>query len=482
MNTQSMPSGLNWVVHAAELTRAARLMHDIALVNTVAKFATELDRHGIAWCVMRNHETFPRPRSDTSDFDLMLACKPSAALNILKAILQPPVGLGMVISRSGGGVISVFITLPGSPALRLDFMNTVSWAGRKVIATEVILANRRMVDQVPIPAPGHEVADSLMTHLFHNGHVKDEYRRPIQKTVEQNRVDFTACLAPVWGQRTADQLATHAASGDWAWFGAWVRKAKWRLLLGGCLQPVMAITTLWAFGLNIVHRILHPPGLWIAFLGPDGAGKTTVGDAYRTRLLTLFYAENQRHLHWRPSLLPAPGKLTGRNREPVNATEPHGKRSHGPVVSLLRFFYFWLDYVFGHWLRVRPILAKGGLVTFDRYFQDFRVDSRRYRLSLPGWLLRLTERFVPQPELLFVMDAPAEVLHSRKQELSIAEITAQLNSLRQLTAGNPAACMVRVDRSVEEIVDILERESLDYLNKRNRRRLAWDLFVEPAHV
>lgn len=457
-------------------------MHDIALINTVTNLAAEFDIRGIAWCVMRNYETFPRPRSDTSDFDLLLDSKPSVALEALRSVLQPPVCLGMVISRSGGEVISIYITLPGSPALRLDFMRKVSWAGCELLAASVVISNRHIVNDVPRPSPGHEVADSMMTYLFHRGRVKEEYRQHIQSTVQQNIAQFTACLAPVWGQKIAAELAERAIAADWAWFENWVHKTKRRLLLRASLSPFTALATLYEFGINTVHRVLHPPGVWIAFLGPDGAGKTTVGDAYRARMSTLYYTENQRQLHWRPNLLPAPGKLTGKNKGSYNVTEPHAKPPHGQMISLLRFSYFWFDYVIGHWFNVRPLLAKGGLITFDRYYHDFLVDARRYRLNLPKWLLSAAGRGVPQPELLFILDAPADVLYARKKELAPTEIAVQLNALRQLAVNNPSVRIIRVDRSVDAVVTALEIETIDYLNKRNRHQMDWPLLAGSVHA
>ncbi|MGZ5029928.1 MAG: hypothetical protein ACXWAT_04605 [Methylobacter sp.] len=123
----------------------------------------------------------------------------------------------------------------------------------------------------------------------------------------------------------------------------------------------------------------------------------------------------------------------------------------------------------GHEVKVRPLLAQVGLVMFNRYYLDFMVDPRRYRLSLPAWLINRILRWVPQPKLIFVLNAPTEVLYARKQELEQAEIRA----LHNLAISNPRGRVVRVDRGVEEIVDELERETLAYLDKRVRHCLGW---------
>ena len=448
-------------------------MHDIALINVVTQLTASFDHKGIAWCVIRNYETFPRPRTDTSDLDIMLACKPERALGILAESAHAPIGIGKFIVSRSNDVISIFLTLPDSPALHLDFVFDDLWMGCALNSAKALLKQRRYVRGVPIPAQGHEVAVSLIHYLFHRSEVKPEYRQKIQVSSVECRTDFVTYLASVWGARAANTIADHAAAGEWTWFATWQQGAKRKLLFRACIRPLSAIATLVRFLANTGRRILLPPGLWIAFLGPDGCGKSTVGQAYGARLNTLFPLERQRHLHWRPGWLPAPGKLAGTNTEPIDNTQPHAKPPYGSVLSLARLFYFWLDFVVGHWLKVRPLLAKGGLVTFDRYYHDFLIDPRRYRLKLPAWLLRATLRLVPQPELVFVLDAPAEVLHARKQELPQTEISAQLEALRRLSNGNPPARIINVDRPLSEIIDELEIETLNYLDLRNRHQLGW---------
>ena len=46
----------------------------------------------------------------------------------------------------------------------------------------------------------------------------------------------------------------------------------------------------------------------------------------------------------------------------------------------------------------------------DRYYYDFFVDQRRYRLRVPQAIVRLGHFFLKKPDLVVLLDAPAEVL------------------------------------------------------------------------
>jgi thymidylate kinase len=175
---------------------------------------------------------------------------------------------------------------------------------------------------------------------------------------------------------------------------------------------------------RVMGAKLKNEGLWVAFLGPDGSGKSSVQEGYVPLMSSLFVSTNRFHL--RPRLLR--GSAAGMTPN----VDPHGQVPRGAFVSVVKLFFIWCDYVLGYALRIRPLLRQGGLVIFDRYYYDFLVDFRRFRYGGPQWPVALLARWVPRPDLLLILNAPAEVLQARKQEVLPEESQRQMNSYREI--------------------------------------------------
>ena len=117
-------------------------------------------------------------------------------------------------------------------------------------------------------------------------------------------------------------------------------------------------------------------------------------------------------------------------REPRANCDPHGQPARGTLISVFKLAYLLVANWLGYLVAVRPQLAHGKLVLFDRYFPDCLVDPKRYRL--PASCRRMTEliaRLLPQPDLYVVLDAPASVLQERKHEVTLAESERQRQGL-----------------------------------------------------
>lgn len=177
------------------------------------------------------------------------------------------------------------------------------------------------------------------------------------------------------------------------------------------------VDTLRAFGFR--------RGMIVTFSGVDGAGKSTVIEQtkyeiekrLRQRVVVL------RH---RPSLLPilSSWKYGRKAAEQRSADRlPHQGTNQSRVSSLLRFGYYFADYLLGQFYIQAKYVWRGYIVLYDRYYFDFINDSRRSNLQLPSGLAGRLYSLLLKPRLNIFLYAPPEEILRRKQELDSATIT-----------------------------------------------------------
>lgn len=200
-------------------------------------------------------------------------------------------------------------------------------------------------------------------------------------------------------------------------------------------KPLQALVRrTWTAARN-ARRFLRPTGLFVVLLGPDGCGKSTVSDGLRNHMARAF--RGTWRFHWRPKLLPklgrsSAGEQAGSVSQPP--APPTGKSKYRGLMSLVRFVYYWLDFVVGYWLVVYPRKARSTLIVGERYFPDVLVHPERYGFSVPRWLMRLAAMTVPSPDLLIFLTGDPQQIHDRKPELPVDMIDAQLRKYaREIT-------------------------------------------------
>ena len=214
---------------------------------------------------------------------------------------------------------------------------------------------------------------------------------------------------------------------------------------------------------RLIGRILHPTGLWIAIYGPDGCGKSSVIHQLKPALLPAF--RRTAEFHFRP-YVGYPEK-----EGVVTVPDPHGQKPRHPVTSVLKLIYYMADYILGFLLKVWPAKVRSTFIVFDRYYDDLVVDQRRYCYGGPKWLLQWLRPFIPKPDLVFCLDAPAEVLQSRKQEVPFEETARQREIYRDFISGSRNGYVIDASQPVGKVVLDVQNIVLEYMEERTEKRL-----------
>lgn len=216
-----------------------------------------------------------------------------------------------------------------------------------------------------------------------------------------------------------------------------------------------------------IERILSPSGLTIAVLGPDGSGKSSVAARVSAELAQAF--RRTRYQHLKPRLWAAKPSSTEAGAAAV--TDPHAKPLRGRWLSTAKLFHFWATYVLGGLLQVFPARIRSTLLIFDRYYHDILADPCRYRYGGSLALAHKLGRYVPHPDLVFILDAPAELLQRRKKEVPFAESKRQRMVYLSLAREFANAHVIDAALPMERVVAIVLKLTIAHLEARTAGRL-----------
>ena len=236
---------------------------------------------------------------------------------------------------------------------------------------------------------------------------------------------------------------------------------------------------------HLYCRFLHDRlrsfrGLHVAFVGVDGAGKTTTIDLvsrnladtrrvpfanvymgpwgqFRTKLLTWAYARGfaPPEADW---LKRALDRLRGRDR---TWSVPHclskwlRGRFRGLGYYLAVYYDMWTRYLG----EVRPRLRRGELVLSDRYIQDLRYLHHSRPIAVFPLLRPLLCRLFPRPHVVFFLHNDPEVIASRKDQLTAEQILAFQTTYRRALRGLPVR-EIKTDRPAEQVAEEITRTIL----------------------
>jgi thymidylate kinase len=423
------------------------------------------EQAGIGFLILRNYEGLPH--FTTNDIDVLVA--PEQVRRAEATLLGAAQEAGFRLhNRAEFATLAIYLSSQQSNAqAHFDLFTALKWRGFDFLGCEGFLGRRVRRGLFAVPHPADEAATNLLAFMMYAGKVKEKYKPSIATGFRADPAQATELLAGSFGLAHAKFLVASGAQENWAAIEAATSALRRALVLRQLTRrPWWSIKSLLTDALRLARRFLWPPGLTVVLCGADGSGKSTAARAVEDGLSGTFSRQKGRHFHWKPPLFSAKRRAA---RGPVS--DPHGEPARNPAASLCYFGFHWLEFFLGSHLGLRPVTFRGGLVLIDRYYYDFFVDQRRYRLRVPQGIIRLGYAFLKKPDLVVLLDAPAEVLQGRKQEVALAETERQCQAYRALVQSLPNGRVIDATQSPEKVGADITRVILDFAAERTRQRL-----------
>lgn len=411
---------------------------------------------GLDYCVQNKYEMMPE--EIPSDIDLMYRGADEKFIDNLVQKIAKECDL-LIVQKIVQGYyqFSYMLTYP-CPSERfqllLDFYGSITWKGiYQVMPADDMIEGKRFYKCFYVP--GNYVEQKYMW-----------IRRTIKHDLDDEHIAITKGLFANNPEDSKNKLTVD--------FGEQMTKIVLQILETGnkalfydnydvFYNPIKAIadrnTTLakrldsYYFKVSriISQRLMNTCGMSVAFLSPDGGGKSTVIERIKDTCSGSFCGIE--YIYTRPHLLKNPGAFNPVNPhdEGTGNPDPHGKKLHSPLKSWVRFIYYIFDYILGTLFKIYPMKVMKKLVVYDRYYYDYLVDLQRYQYNLPNWAPRIFRHIIPTPDIVFILDGTPEVLYARKKELTLDELNYQVNAYRKVANMVKNSQLINVDNNIETV-------------------------------
>lgn len=429
-------------------------------------FFSEMNKEKLLWAVMRGWEGLPFYTRHDVDF-LVDRKNLSAALKILRSVAAQT-GWIEYGSFRFSNLTSIWFLLDDSHEvsfLQLDFFTEASLRGVRFLDSSKWLHSRiAREDGLYHMDIGYAACCTLIKECLANGRLDGELRyQQVRDAVALSSDAYRKALKEILGDSELfEKVFDLSRREDWKGLENCVsemRRYVFRFKASNIFPIFRYVCD--------VFRLQFFPYLriFIAIIGPDGCGKTTVADGVSARFKHRPFASIRR-IHSDFGFLPRLRdikkwifRLANIHIDFASDLAP-GTRHMGmqPPLSQVRSMLYVLYYGIGLRLGMLKLLTWrtfSGMILADRYYYDYYY--MRGHMQCPRWWLDMIGIIVPEPDLIFYLDRPAEKIYAQKPELEISEIKRQQQAINDVMKKNKRFRIINASQGIDDAVQKVSR-------------------------
>lgn len=433
--------------------------------STIEAIAKAWNASGLRYAVVGGIEDHPREVG--RDLDVLVAGSDTGTL--LQMAEDVLVAHGWRTVRSDDRDEPKVYGLLGAEAVEIHAVTKIVWAG-----VEIADAPRPATSVGPFQVdPWASFAKRLLLPLLRGDTDKVRQRWALLTEPDEDPA-LQAGLASLLGERGAARVRALLRERRFGAARSELRRGSIRRM---CRRPRAATRLLARRIGRRAEAYRRPRGLVVALVGPDGVGKSSVMRSLERGSHAIFTGFTFRH--WRPGLLPNLGTLLGRgDAGPAEGESLPPRRDAGRFAGI-RLAYYALDYLLGHYLLDRMILAHTRVVFYDRHALDMMVDPLRYGLAPSSRGLHRVAG-VPDPDLVILLRDTPERIHGRKPELPPEEIARQFLAWESLEKAGEVDAVIDVSGPPDEVAERVLALTLAAFERARTRAVEASVGREPA--
>lgn len=420
-----------------------------------------INNSGLDYCVQNKYEMMPE--EIPSDIDMMYRNASEADLD--RIVINIAKETGLIITQKivqDFGEFTYIISYPAPISrfqLQLDFYKVISKGDiHNVLVANELLDNKRFIKNFYIPGKYDE-----LRYIFVRRTLKKDLDIKDLKKINILYEDiYLEKLKFDFGDETAFLIIEIIKKEDISifydnydiFYKSIMKMSKKKFKIKEKIKYVIFKL------LNYPSkRILHKCGMSIVFLAPDGTGKSTIIKHISETCSGSFYGIEK--MYFRPRFFKNLGSYNRINpsEEAKKNDNPHNIKVNGKIKSFLRFIFYNFDFLFGTFLIVNKYKMKKKLVIFDRYYYDYYADMKRYQYSISKRWVDIFRFMIPEPDIVFILDAPNLVIRNRKEELTIEEIEQQREDFKNASKKIKNSIIIDtnkdINRVIKEITEII---------------------------